>query len=57
MSDFFKKPVDNSVKSVDNLVKLAEFWVFKIFLFLSRLNFVLTEFFWFLSNFTDFLKF
>jgi hypothetical protein len=49
MIEFFEKMVDNSVKP-------AEFWIFKIFLFLSRLNFVSTEFFRFLLNFTDFLK-
>jgi hypothetical protein len=37
MTEFFEKTIDNSVKP-------AEFWIFKIFLFLSRLNFVSTEF-------------
>jgi hypothetical protein len=44
MTEFFEKPVDNSVKPVDNSVKPIEFQVFKIFLFLSRLNFVSAEF-------------
>jgi hypothetical protein len=37
MIKFFEKPADNSVKPV-------EFQVFKIFLFLSRLNFVSVDF-------------
>jgi hypothetical protein len=56
MTEFFKKPVDNSVKLVDNSVKPAEFQVFNFFLFLSRLNFISAEFFQFLPNFTKFLK-
>jgi hypothetical protein len=51
MTEFFEKLGDNSVKPVDNSVKPAEFQVFKIFLFLSHLNFVSAEFFWFLPNF------
>jgi hypothetical protein len=47
MTEFFEKPIDNSVKPVDNLVKLAEFRVFKFFLFLSRLNFISANFFGF----------
>jgi hypothetical protein len=35
----------------DNLVNSAEFWIFKFFLFLSRLNFISAEFFWILPNF------
>jgi hypothetical protein len=42
---------DNSVKPVDNSVKPVKFQVFKFFLFLSRVNFVSTEFLWFLLNF------
>jgi hypothetical protein len=49
MIEFFEKPADNSVRP-------AEFQVFKIFLFLSRLNFVSVEFFWFLLNFIKILK-
>jgi hypothetical protein len=42
---------DNSVKPVDNSAKPAEFQVFNFFLFLSWLNFVSIDFFWFLPNF------
>jgi hypothetical protein len=45
MTDFFEKLADNPVKPADNSVKLAEFWVSKIFLFLTWPNFVSTEFF------------
>jgi hypothetical protein len=44
ITEFFEKSADNSVKSVDNSIKPAEFRVFKIFLFLSRPNFVSVEF-------------
>jgi hypothetical protein len=50
MINFFEKPADNSVKPV-------EFQVFKIFLFLSRLNFVsvdFPDFYWILSKFWKF---
>jgi hypothetical protein len=57
MADLFKKPADNSVKSVDNLIKPAEFRVSKIFRFLARLKFVLVDFFfWFSPIFSEFLK-
>jgi hypothetical protein len=56
MIKFFEKLVDNSVKPVDNLVKPTEFQVFKFFLFISRLNFISVDFFWFFPNFTEFLK-
>jgi hypothetical protein len=51
MTHFFEKPVDNSVKPVDNSIKPAEFWVFKFFLFISRINFVSAKIFRVLPNF------
>jgi hypothetical protein len=56
MAEFLKKSTDNSVKPVDNSVKLTNFWVFKIFLFLLWLNLGSTNFFRFLLNFTEFFK-
>jgi hypothetical protein len=44
MIEFFEKTADNLVKPVDNLVKLAEFQILKLFLFHSWLNFILAEF-------------
>jgi hypothetical protein len=47
MTEFFEKTADNSIK-------LDEFWVFNVFLFLSCLNFISIKFFWFLPNFWKF---
>jgi hypothetical protein len=40
----------------DNSVNSAEFCIFKFFLFLSHVSCNSAEFFWFLMNFSDFLK-
>jgi hypothetical protein len=56
MTNFFENQTDNSVKSVNNSVKPTEFWVSTFFLFLVRLNLVLTNFFSFHQKKFKFLK-
>jgi hypothetical protein len=50
-TEFYEKPVDNSIQPANNSVKSTEFRVSKIFPFLVQLNFISAGFFLFFAEF------
>jgi hypothetical protein len=51
VTEFLRIRAELSIKSVDNLANSTGFYIFENFLFLTCLNCILTEFFWFFLNF------